>query len=193
MQTNSNWEDKPQVKKGDYGEMLVDKFLEKKGFICYFPKTKGAHWFDRLAIKDKKTVVVAESKTKARMNKYPATGFNYKNYLEYKRIYETHKIRVFVFFIDEWLKKIYGNFLPQLEVEKEIDGIKYPLRINNVIVFPLKNMRNIADLSDKDCAYLKKHSTRNYDYKVVGMPDTAAATFPQGFGNKSGLAGSRTP
>jgi hypothetical protein len=162
---SSNWQDLPQVKKGDYGEKLVDEFLESKGFICYFPKTKGPHWFDRLAIKDKETVVVAESKTKARLNKYPATGFDHKHYLEYKRVYEKHRIKVFVFFIDEMLGEIYGNFIQELEKPAEINGVKYPLMLNKIIVFPLKNMRKIAEISDEDCEYLKKHSTRRYDYK----------------------------
>ena len=175
VMNQTNWDDKVEVKKGNYGEELVDKFLEAKGFICYFPKTKGAHWFDRLAIKDKQRVIVAESKTKARLNKYPATGFNYKQYLEYKRIYETHKIHVFIFFVDEMLKKIYGNFLTKLELPTKIGNIEYPLRINDVVVFPLKNMVDIGELTDEDVNFLKQNSCRNYDYKVT-KADNARAT-----------------
>jgi len=162
-QANS-WSSKTTVKKGDYGELLVDKFLESKGYVCYFPKTDGPHWFDRLAVKDKSKVIAAEVKTKARMNKYPATGFNKKHYLEYKRIYENHKIHVFVFFVDEMLGKIYGNFIQKLEQPQFIGGNKYPMEIGDVIVFPLINMTDIATLSQEDVKYLKSNSQRNYGY-----------------------------
>lgn len=169
-QTNSSWDQKLTVIKGNFGEAIVDNFLEKKGFICYFPKTKGAHWFDRVAIKDKKKIVVVEVKTKARLNKYPATGFDLRSYKEYKRVYEEHKIDVFVFFIDEMLKKIYGNFIRNLEAPVEIDGKKYPMQLNfgyqTTIVFPLTNMRHICDLTEDQCQFLKIHSNRSYQYIV---------------------------
>ena len=156
------WEDKTTVKKGNIGERLVLKFLEEKGFIVYEPITKSAHGFDKLAVKDKKVAIIAEVKTKSRMNKYEATGFNYKHYQEYKLISKKHNLPIFIFFVDEHLKSIYGNWLKLLEVEK--DG--FPLRICNdtIILFSLKNMIEVAKLSDNTCEELKKYSTRNYKY-----------------------------
>jgi len=159
------WEDKIQVKKGNIGEELVLKFLERKGFIVYKPVTNGAHGFDNLATKDKKIVIMAEIKTKARMTYLEATGFDYKHYKEYKFISEKHNLPVFVFFVDEYLKKIYGNWLTELE--KKIDGFPRNISNNKIILFSLKNMKDICKLSDEQCEKLKKLSTRNYKYKSV--------------------------
>ena len=158
------WEDKTTVKKGNIGEKLVLKFLESQGFIVYEPITASAHGFDKLAVKDKKIAIIAEIKTKARMNKYEATGFNYKHYKEYKFISKKHNLPIFIFFVDEYLKSIYGNWLKLLEVEK--DG--FPLLICNdkIILFSLKNMKTVAKLSDEDCKELKKYSTRNYNFNT---------------------------
>lgn len=157
------WEDKTQVKKGNIGEELVLNYLEKNGFIVYKPVTKSAHGFDNLATKDKKIVIMAEIKTKARLTYIEATGFNYKHYLEYKFISEKHSLPIFVFFVDEYLKKIYGNWLKELE--KKIDNFPRKIKNNTIILFSLKNMKDICKLPDEKCEELKKLSTRNYEYE----------------------------
>ena len=75
-----SWQDKEQVKKGDIGELIVREYLEKKGYIVYEPKTNGSHPFDKIAIKSKNDMIIVEVKTKARMNKFNATGFDLKSY-----------------------------------------------------------------------------------------------------------------
>ncbi len=169
---SSSWEDKKQVIKGNFGESIVDDYLESLGFVMYSPKTTGAHAFDRLAIKNKETVVIAECKTKARRNKYYDTGLNYRHYLEYKKISEKHNIPVFLFFIDEMEKRIYGNFISELEKEFESNynniTKKYPCIEENrskIIYFPLQVMRNIKDLTESEVEFLKLNSTRNYSYE----------------------------
>jgi len=159
------WENKIQVKKGNIGEELVLKFLEEQGYIVYKPITNSAHCFDNLAIKDKRTAIIAEIKTKARMTYIEATGFDYRYYKEYKFISEKYKLPIFIFFVDEHLKEIYGNWLSLLE--KEVDG--FPRKISNdkIILFSLKNMILISKLSVDKCEELKKLSTRNYDYKGI--------------------------
>ena len=122
------------------GEAIVTKYLKDKGYIVYSPEElQGAHGFDRLAVKDKTEVIIAEIKTKARMNRYNATGFNIKHYREYKRISRKYNIPVFIFFVDEALGRIYGNFLSVLEESyTDInDGIYYPNRkiVKDVILF----------------------------------------------------------
>ena len=74
------WNDKLQVKKGNLGEKIVDEYFEGQGYIIYEPTTDGAHLIDRLYVKDKKQLIIADVKTKPKRNKYPDTGFNYKNY-----------------------------------------------------------------------------------------------------------------
>ena len=161
------WEDKIQVKKGDYAEDIIHNYLESKGFIVYKPETDGAHGFDRLAVKNKKGMVIAEIKAKARMTNYEATGFDEKSYNEYKFIEKKHNIPVFIFFVDEGMKEIYGNWLRKLEEESE-DDVKYPntsiLRHKGIILFSLKKMIHIGYLSSEQIEFLKNHSSRNYDY-----------------------------
>ena len=83
--------------KGKIGEDIVRRYLEEKGYVVYKPVTEGAHAFDILAVKDKKTVIIADVKTKARRNYFPDTGINYKHYVEYKVILKTLLTSVFIF------------------------------------------------------------------------------------------------
>ena len=156
-----NWEDKTTVKKGDFAEDIVHKFLEDKGYIVYVPKTKGAHAFDRMAIKNKEQAIIAEIKAKAKLNNYDETGFEYRHYLDYKKISTKHNLPVFIFFVDEMLKEIYGNFLSKLEQ----DCRRSPWNGGSQILFQMKLMhRNIYNLTDSDVAYLKQNSTRTHAY-----------------------------
>lgn len=165
MRQSSDWADRPQTKKGEYGEKKVHEYLEAKGFIVYLPVTEAAHAFDRLAIKDKKQAIIVECKAKARRTKYADTGINITHYNDYSYISKKHNLPVFIFFIDEHLSEIYGNFLRELERPTEVSGKKYPSREGKIIYFPLANMRrNIAQLSKSDCDYLKQQSRRNYAY-----------------------------
>jgi len=60
---------KPALKKGEIGEMIIQDFLEKRGWIVYRPFTKDkAHYFDALATKNKEKVIAIDVKTKARLN-----------------------------------------------------------------------------------------------------------------------------
>lgn len=174
-QTNFNqkddWEGKPQVKKGNLGERIVREYLESEGWIVYGVETSGKHAFDKLCVKDKKNIIIAEIKTKARMNVRPATGFNEEHYLVYQNIYKKYGIEIFIFFVDEGLKQIYGNKLSILE-QKYSNGERkeeYPLKIRMytgkyVILFPIERMEVIKDLSDDEVKELKLLSQRNYEY-----------------------------
>jgi len=160
-----NWQQKLTVKKGNLGEEIISRFLERKGYVIYSPETKNkAHAFDRLAIKDKEQIIIAEIKTKARRNKYADTGIDKRNYDQYIKIQNKYNIPVFIFFVDEMLKKIYGNWLSKLIIPIIIEGKQYPLILNNIIYFPLVNMINIAELSEQQITELKKLSNRNYEY-----------------------------
>jgi Holliday junction resolvase-like predicted endonuclease len=165
----NNWHNKIQVKKGNLGEKIVLNILEQKGYIVYQSITNKAHTFDFLAIKDKKIFKIAEIKSKARLNKFDATGINIKNYKEYVYIYETQKIDTILFFVDEHPKekRIYCQQLSELMKEKIIDKIKYPNTkiINGIILFSLNDMIHVKDLSDTEINELKNLSLRKYDYE----------------------------
>jgi len=166
IQINSDWEEKTTVKKGDYGENLVHSFLESKGYVMYLPTTKKAHAFDRLAVRNKTEILIVECKTKARRTYFEDTGIDIRHYEEYIHITNKYHLHLFIFFIDEYLGEIYGNFLVELVKPKFIKGKQYPLEHKNIIYFPLENMkRDIAKLNKEDTKYLINNSTRNYEYK----------------------------
>lgn len=161
----ANWEDRVTVKKGNYGERMVRDYLSSKGWIVYEPQTEGPHAFDKLCVKDKQHIIIAEVKTKARMNKWNATGFNKKSYDEYIFIQNKYSIDIFIFFVDEMMEQIYGNKLSVLSKGYKAEDGQYPLEIKNIILFSLDVMVKIADIANTDAEYLKSQSTRNYEYE----------------------------
>lgn len=158
------------LQKGSIGEEIIQRYLEENGYVVYRPITQGAHAFDILAVKNKKKIIVADSKAKARRNYYPDTGIDYKHYKDYKRISVTHNLNVFLFFVDEMLKIIYGNWLHVLESECKIKYkdkvIDYPLLQKEIIYFSLSKMKKICDLKTEDAEALKSKSQRSYLYDV---------------------------
>lgn len=163
------WADKTTVKKGDLGEMLVDKFLIDHNCIPYAPKADRAHPFDRLcATADKKTIFIAEVKSKARRTYYPDTGIDVSHLSDYQHIQTKHSLKVYLFFVDEGEGRIYGNWLDELlkprVVSHSLKSLNYPLEQKGVKYFPLEAMTDIC-LLDADAANeLKRLSTRNYSY-----------------------------
>lgn len=163
-----NWDEKPQVKKGKIGEALVDEYLRSKGIVPYIPKANGAHPFDRLcASADKKRLYVAEVKTKPRRKFYPDTGFNEKNFSDYVHISMTYNMDVFVYFVDEIKKEIYGGELfgklnQPRQVKNSLEELNYPWRHNGIIYFPLEAMEHIAWLSDEEVKELIALRTTKY-------------------------------
>ena len=173
-QRSSNWETLTTVQKGNIGEKLVQRFLESKGFICYKPVSDGAHPFDFLCVKEKRLAIAAEVKTKSLMSKYKATGFDQRSYEDYKAFAETHNMMIFIFFVDEHERKIYGNWLHVLE-QKRVEWLKsgekviYPLVIPGkkpVRVYPYSAMKVITDIPTDICDKLKSLSQRNYEYRA---------------------------
>jgi len=169
-----NWEDKKEVQKGDVGEIMVDNYLKEIGIIPYSSIVDKKHPFDRLcSTEDKRTLFIAEVKTKSRRTYYPDTGIDYRHYEQYKYIQTKYNIRIRLFFVDEHQKQIYGNYLDELEKEITIihnnREIKYPLidikSKSPIIYFPLVYMKKIKDINDIESDMLKDLSTRNYKYE----------------------------
>lgn len=163
-----NWENLSTVKKGNIGESIVKKYFESKGYVIYKCITEGAHAFDFLAVKDKRIFLIAEIKSKARLNKYEATGIDSRHYNEYLTIMENMKMDIILFFVDEHPKeeRIYCQRLSVLKIQKMINGINFPnIQIaKNITLFSLTDMIDVKKLNFEELNELKLYSTRNYNY-----------------------------
>ncbi|MBQ7594066.1 MAG: hypothetical protein IJU48_06920 [Synergistaceae bacterium] len=155
-QENSEWHDRREVKIADYGEKLIQEYLEGENYICYKPVTEGAHLFDFLIYRKDSGVMAAEVKTKPRRNKYPDTGFDYRHYEGYKRFSEEHNMKMYVFFVDELEGKIYGNSLEELDKPRISSGKNYPLDSNSIRYYPLEAMRIHRLLTDEEKSQLRQ-------------------------------------
>jgi len=173
------FEDLPQVQKATIAEKELDKFLMAKGIVPYLPSPGAAHPFDRLcASADKKNLFVAEVKAKASRTFYPDTGMNVSNYNDYINIRDKYGIDVWVFFIDEFRKQIYGNLLTELErsirIEHNGKSLQYPLiqpdyKGKEIIYFPLVKMIKICDLDSEVAESMGELSNRNYEYPTYEL------------------------
>lgn len=165
----ADWKQSNAYRKGEIGEGLVDQYLLKRGIVPYRPIADAAHPFDRLcASSDKKSLYVVEIKSKPKREFYPDTGFNYSNFLDYMNIAMKYGMDVFVYFVDERMKKIYGGeLLSNLAVEREVSwngkSIMYPLHQGRQIYFPISCMEEIANLGDAECEVLHSLRRSNYD------------------------------
>lgn len=164
-----DWQNKPEVKKGNVGESILDEYLIERGIVPYAPVANKAHPFDRLCAKaDKSKIFIVEVKTKAARLYYPDTGFNISHLNDYQRIQDNHKIEVFVTFVDESKGEIYGNYLNVLMepcvIKHRNKIIEYPLRQPPIVYFPLSVMLPLAIISEDNRATLVGLSKRAYPY-----------------------------
>ena len=163
------FENKLTTRKGDVGESLVDKMLREKGFVIYKPEVGQAHAFDRLAIKDKKILMIAEVKAKAKRKYFPDTGIDFRHYKEYKNIMKKHNLEVILFFVDEEMGKIYGGKLSDIEVINNFKvnnkDVTYPKIEKNIIYFHIEKMKEYADLKRADVLNLEALTTKKQAYK----------------------------
>ena len=163
------FENKLTTRKGDVGESLVDKMLREKGFVIYKPEGGQAHAFDRLAIKDKEILMIAEVKAKAKRKYFPDTGIDFRHYKEYKNIMKKHNLEVILFFVDEEMGKIYGGKLSEIEVINNFKvnnkDVTYPKIENNIIYFHIEKMKEYADLKRADVLNLEALTTKKQAYK----------------------------
>jgi len=71
--------------------------------------------------------------------------------------------------VDEFEKRIYGNYLDVLMEPKVISHngkqINYPLNYHEITYFPLESMKNVSSLTDKESSELKGLSQRSYEYQ----------------------------
>jgi len=151
------FEDTKQYKKGQMGEEIIREFLEKKGWIVYFPFTKNkAHYFDILATKNKEKVIAVDVKTKARLNKWAAQGINLKSYNEYMKFIEKNKIPFYLIFIDDKSGDVHYADLKKL-------GRGFPVT-SKIIAWHLLHMKKLFNIGEVKIKELSELDQRNYLY-----------------------------
>ena len=168
------WDGRQTVQKGNVGEEIVQAFLESKGFVVYKPATDSAHPFDMLAVKDKRLCIAAEVKTKALRTYYQDTGINKSTYYDYAEFSEKHNMDIFVFFVDEHKREVYGNWLKRLEQPRDVkmNGgkvVHYPRDEKSkegrwLRLYPYEAMQHVAWIDSNTAEKLKRLSSRNYKY-----------------------------
>ena len=151
-----SWSDKIQVKKGDIGEEIIKKYMESKGWVVYKPITDGAHPFDMLCTKNKTQFLALDVKTKARLNKYPATGIDIRHYNDYKTLTETLSIDFYLFFVDDKVGTVHCQQLSKLPE---------PFKITEYIyAWNLIDMVYLFTISNEEIKKLSNFDSRNYKY-----------------------------
>jgi hypothetical protein len=163
---------KTTTQKGNIGEKLVDEMLREKGFCIYKPEELGPHAFDRLAIKNKEILLIAEVKSKARRKYYPDTGIDFRHYQDYLKIMEKHNLEVILFFVDEENQEIYGGKLSHLHKIRSFNvggrEVTYPKietrSKNKIIYFHIDVMTKYKQLSEDDASQLKALTTKDSKY-----------------------------
>lgn len=156
------WEDKQEVKKGNIGEDIIQAWLEERGWKVYRPLTKGAHWFDMLASKDKKDIVALDVKTKARFNYRACTGINKKSYLEYINFLKTSNVPFYLFFVDDKDGNVHFADLKKLEGK----GFT-PRKSTHIIAWDLVDMEYLFNIGEEMINALSTFDKRNHKYKPV--------------------------
>ncbi len=171
-----NWNDRKTSKKGTLAEKIVEnKILVPHNKVFYKAISEGRHPFDYL-IYDYVTHIIIPSdvKAKPKMDYYNGSGIDYKHYLKYKEISKNINKKFFIFFVDECMGEIYGNYICELEkevLEPNENNRKYPYIFNTkggdrIILFHMDNMkRNLYKITENEITELKALNTRNYSYK----------------------------
>ena len=164
IQKNSPWHNRAEVKRGDYGELLAQRYFENKGFIVYSPVTDAPHGFDRYIYKDGKQYAL-EVKTKAMCRKYPETGFDKRHYDRYCTMSKENNMPVIIVFVDHEQRAMYGNTLSALNkplfVEELGDKGHYPKftthkgGINPTVYFHKSSMKLFRNLTGTEVETLK--------------------------------------
>tara|TARA_Y100001937_G_scaffold8494_1_gene10508 strand:- start:143 stop:658 length:516 start_codon:yes stop_codon:yes gene_type:complete len=161
-------------KKGTLGESIVIETL-KKLFPEYDILTQNikdkSHWVDLILMnKINNDIKYIEVKTKARLNKYPMTGIDYKHYQEYIKL-NKKGIDVIIFFVDDKLGDI--HYLPvskaiELENQNKIKILDFKQRNINkkTICWFLEDMKFITKISKDQIDKLTKLDERNHNFKI---------------------------
>lgn len=174
--------DRITTRKGEIGERIVEQWLRDHGYEVFRPGDLGnSHTADFLTLPKKARcgVIVCDAKAKAARLKYQDTGFDIEHWHRYRSMGEAHGMRVFIFWVDEDLGKIYGNFLDVLEERHwhknlatgNTVKVAYPKTENTVVseirYYELRYMIMLGDLTPQQIAELRSLTTRDPKYQAI--------------------------
>lgn len=148
---------KTSLIKGEIGEEIVTEYLEKKGWIVYRPYTKDkAHYFDMLCTFQKEKTIAIDVKTKARLNKWNAQGINIKAYNEYLNFVHKTNVNFYLIFVDDKNGDVHSADITKLKNSIAVN--------NNIIAWPVTEMKHLFTISDKDINRISEYDQRNYKF-----------------------------
>ena len=156
---------------GKIGEQLIEDYLTQSNWLTY-PAPDERHPIDWiLATKDKKTIALADAKTKPRRISYFDTGINLTHYEEYEYLRHKYNTDVLLIFVDSMIRKIYGNYLSNLTSLIKVNGQQYPLMQPTkqgipIFYFPISSMKQIDVISEEHAKELNQLSKRTYEYNA---------------------------
>jgi Holliday junction resolvase len=144
--------------KGEIGEEIVTKYLEKKGWIVYRPYTKKkAHFFDMICTYNKEKTIAIDIKTKARLNNWNAQGINIKSYNQYLNFVNETKVNFYLIFVDDKTGDVHLA---------DITKLKKPIYPNkNIIAWRVEDMKFLFTISTDEIESISIHDQRNYEFK----------------------------
>jgi hypothetical protein len=159
------------LKKGTYGERLLYKRLEADGFLNYTPRKEGSHFFDGIVIGKNRESFICEIKSYRTLTYYEATGVDFPQFLKYQEQSRRLGLRVKLFFIDEELGLIYGNYLDVLEQPVKEQGRQFPWTMKTLTgqkrVWPFSKMKIFYHLTEEEIKQLKAMTHRKYGESAI--------------------------
>lgn len=156
-------------RKGDIGERIILRYFE--GHVVYKAINEDCpHPIDYfvLALKGeyKNEIIAADAKAKPRRELHGDTGINEKHYDTYYRLSMKYRMPVFLFFVDEAMARVYGNYLEELVKPDVFRGRDYPrieiCRSGPIKFFSMNRMLIIGELTADECNELRALRVSNY-------------------------------
>jgi len=156
----------PTTRKGTIAERYVRDVLVSSGWHIYTYSADQSHPVDMLAITPDKQLVGVEVKCKCARLYYPDTGIDRKDYYVYHDLQSQLNLPVLLLFVDNYHRKVYGNYLDYLSQPLTIVDnhreLVYPMILERYVYFPLQSMEHYADIPPAIVAQLNIHTHSKY-------------------------------
>jgi hypothetical protein len=165
----------PTTRKGTIAERYVRDVLVSMGWHIYTYSADQSHPVDMLAITPDKQLVGVEVKCKIARTYYPDTGIDRNDYYAYHELQTQLNLPVLLLFVDNYHRKVYGNYLYSLSQPLTIVDNKrelvYPLIVERYVYFPLQAMEHYADIPPAIVAQLNSRTHSKYYHPLPTTTD----------------------